>query len=57
MGENCVIQRAIMDTGVRRAGRHQHRRGSGRGCERFHVTEGGVMLVTSAMLEARVEPA
>ncbi|MCJ7452913.1 MAG: glucose-1-phosphate adenylyltransferase [Steroidobacteraceae bacterium] len=57
IGENCVIQRAIIDEGTLVPDGTQIGVDPVADAERFHVTEGGIVLVTSAMLKAASRPA
>jgi len=57
IGENCVIQRAIIDEGTLVPDGTQIGVDPVADSERFHVTEGGIVLVTSAMLKAASRPA
>jgi glucose-1-phosphate adenylyltransferase len=57
IGENCVIQRAIIDEGTLVPDGTQIGVNPVADAERFHVTEGGIVLVTSAMLKAASKPA
>jgi glucose-1-phosphate adenylyltransferase len=56
VGENCVIRRAIIDEGALIPDGMQIGVDPGADAERFHVTEGGVVLVTAAMLRAAPRP-
>jgi glucose-1-phosphate adenylyltransferase len=57
IGENCVIRRAIIDEGVTIPDGTQIGVDRKADEERFHVTENGVVLVTTAMLRALGRPA
>ncbi len=57
IGENCVIQRAIIDEGALVPDGTSIGVDPVADAERFHVTEGGIVLVTSAMLKAASRPA
>ncbi len=57
IGENCVIQRAIIDEGTLVPDGTRIGVDPVADAERFHVTEGGIVLVTSAMLKAASRPA
>jgi glucose-1-phosphate adenylyltransferase len=57
IGENCVIRRAIIDEGVTIPDGMQIGVDRKADEERFHVTENGVVLVTTAMLRALGRPA
>ncbi len=57
IGENCVIQRAIIDEGTLVPDGTLIGVDPVADAERFHVTEGGIVLVTSAMLKAASRPA
>jgi len=57
IGENCVIRRAIIDEGTLVPDGTQIGVDPVADAERFHVTEGGIVLVTSAMLKAASRPA
>ncbi len=57
IGENCMIQRAIIDEGTLVPDGTQIGVDPVADAERFHVTEGGIVLVTSAMLKAASRPA
>ncbi len=57
IGENCVIRRAIIDEGVTIPDGMQIGVDRKADEERFHVTESGVVLVTTAMLRALGRPA
>jgi glucose-1-phosphate adenylyltransferase len=52
VGENCMIRRAIVDEGAVIPDGMQIGVDPVADAERFHVTEGGIVLVTSAMLKA-----
>jgi len=52
VGERCVIRRAIIDTGTLVPDGMQIGVDAAADAERFYVTEGGVTLVTAAMLRA-----
>jgi glucose-1-phosphate adenylyltransferase len=52
VGENCVIQRAVVDEGALVPDGTRIGVDPVADAERFHVTEGGIVLVTSAMLKA-----
>ena len=56
VGENCVIQRAIVDEGAVVPDGTRIGVDPAADAERFHVTDGGVVLVTSAMLRAASKP-
>ena len=56
VGENCVIQRAIVDEGAVVPDDTRIGVDPAADAERFHVTDGGVVLVTSAMLRAASKP-
>jgi len=57
IGENCVIRRAIIDEGTLVPDGTQIGVDPVADAQRFHVTEGGIVLVTSAMLKAASRPA
>jgi glucose-1-phosphate adenylyltransferase len=57
VGERCVIQRAIIDEGALIPDGMQIGVDPVADAERFYVTEGGVVLVTAAMLRAAQRPA
>jgi len=57
VGERCVIQRAIIDEGALIPDGMQIGVDPAADAERFYVTEGGVVLVTAAMLRAAQRPA
>jgi glucose-1-phosphate adenylyltransferase len=57
VGENCVIERAIIDEGALLPDGMQIGVDPVADAERFEVTEGGIVLVTSAMLRAASRPA
>ena len=57
IGENCVIRRAIIDEGALVPDGTLIGVDPVADAERFHVTEGGIVLVTSAMLKAASKPA
>jgi glucose-1-phosphate adenylyltransferase len=57
VGERCVIQRAIIDEGALIPDGMQIGVDPAADAERFYVTEGGVVLVTAAMLRAAHRPA
>ena len=50
VGEHCVIRNAIIDEGTAVPDGTQIGVDSQADAERFHITEGGVVLVTAAML-------
>jgi glucose-1-phosphate adenylyltransferase len=52
VGERCVIRRAIIDEGALIPDDMQIGVDPQADAERFYVTEGGVVLVTAAMLRA-----
>jgi glucose-1-phosphate adenylyltransferase len=52
IGERCVIQKAIIDSGSVIPDDMQIGVDRAADAERFHVTEGGVTLVTQTMLRA-----
>jgi len=52
VGENCVIRRAIIDSGSLIPDGMQIGVDPAADAERFYVTENGVTLVTQAMLRA-----
>jgi glucose-1-phosphate adenylyltransferase len=56
VGENCVIQRAVVDEGALVPDGTRIGVDPVADAERFHVTEGGIVLVTSAMLKAASRP-
>jgi glucose-1-phosphate adenylyltransferase len=56
VGENCVIQRAVVDEGALVPDGTRIGVDPVLDAERFHVTEGGIVLVTSAMLKAASRP-
>jgi len=56
VGENCVIQRAIVDEGAVVPDGTLIGVDPAADAERFHVTDGGIVLVTSAMLKAAAKP-
>jgi glucose-1-phosphate adenylyltransferase len=56
VGERCVIRRAIIDEGALVPDDMQIGVDPEADRERFYVTEGGVVLVTSAMLRATGRP-
>jgi glucose-1-phosphate adenylyltransferase len=57
VGERCVIQRAIIDEGALIPDGMQIGVDPAADAARFYVTEGGVVLVTAAMLRAAQRPA
>jgi glucose-1-phosphate adenylyltransferase len=57
IGENCVIRGAVIDEGTLVPDGTRIGVDSVADAERFHVTEGGIVLVTSAMLKAASRPA
>ena len=57
IGENCVIQGAVIDEGALVPDGTRIGVDPVADAERFHVTEGGIVLVTSAMLKAASKPA
>ena len=56
VGERCVIQGAVVDEGAMVPDGAQIGVDPVADAERFHVTEGGIVLVTSAMLRAASKP-
>jgi glucose-1-phosphate adenylyltransferase len=57
VGRSCVLKRVIVDSGCRLAPGTRIGVDTREDHERFHVTDGGVVLVTSKMLEDRAQRA